>query len=79
MNSGLGARDHEGSEYDRLFYPFLFSGGTSNLESVLAEVQHSTVDKCLEVTALRRAILESSGDKIVEAGIAMAQAYSTKF
>ncbi len=43
--------DTEGSEYDRLFYPFLFEGGKANIEDVLAQVRHSTLEKCREVIA----------------------------
>ncbi len=68
--------DSEGSEYDRLFYPFLFEGGKASLEDVLAQVRHSTLVKCREVIELRRATLESSGTQIVAAGQAMAQAFA---
>jgi D-sedoheptulose 7-phosphate isomerase len=76
LNDNGGIPDREGSEYDRLFYPFLFEGGTSDADEVLAQVQHSTVDKCLEVIALRKATLERNGDTIVEAGAAMARAFA---
>lgn len=66
----------EGSEYDRLFYPFLFAGSESSAEDVLAQVRHSTLEKCREVIALRRATLEREGGKIVEAGAAMARAFA---
>lgn len=66
----------EGSEYDRLFYPFLFEGGKADLEDVLTQVRHSTLDKCHEVIALRRATLEHSIEQIVTAGQAMAQAFA---
>src|SRR3954470_17306678 len=66
----------EGSEYDRLFYPFLFTGGTSSAEDVLAQVRHSTLEKSREMIALRRATLEQCGDLIVAAGVAMAQAFA---
>ncbi len=66
----------EGSEYDRLFYPFLFEGGTSSVEEVLAQVRHSTLEKCHEVVAIRRATLLAYGDLIVEAGTAMAEAFA---
>src|SRR5437773_11063593 len=69
-------RDSEGSEYDRLFYPFLFEGGKASIEDVLAQVRHSTLEKCREVIALRRATLEHSGRQIVAAGQAMAQAFA---
>src|SRR5436309_14861237 len=67
--------DSEGSEYDRLFYPFLFEGGKANIEKVLAQVRHSTLEKCREVIELRRASLEHSRERIVEAGQAMARGF----
>lgn len=66
----------EGSEYDRLFYPFLFEGGKASIEEVLAQVRHSTLEKCREVIALRRATLASSGKQIIAAGQAMARAFA---
>lgn len=66
----------EGSEYDRLFYPFLFEGGKASIEDVLAQVRHSTLEKCHEIIALRRATLASAVEKIVEAGRVMANAFS---
>jgi D-sedoheptulose 7-phosphate isomerase len=66
----------EGSEYDRLFYPFLFAGGTASAEDVLEQVRHSTLEKCREVVALRRATFEQYGDRIVAAGVAMARAFA---
>ncbi|HLH60977.1 MAG TPA: SIS domain-containing protein [Ktedonobacteraceae bacterium] len=68
--------DQEGSEYDRLFYPFLFEGGKSSKEDVLAQVRHSTLEKCREVIGLRRATLEHAGERIVDAAKAMAQAFA---
>ena len=68
--------DTEGSEYDRLFYPFLFEGGKASIEDVLAQVRHSTLEKCHEVIALRRATLDHSGTLIVAAGEAMARAFA---
>ncbi|HET9494475.1 MAG TPA: SIS domain-containing protein, partial [Chloroflexia bacterium] len=76
MNDNCATPDREGTEYDRIFYPFLFEGGTSDADEVLAQVQHSTVEKCLEVIALRRATRERNGDPIVEAGAAMARAFA---
>jgi len=66
----------EGSEYDRLFYPFLFEGGKASLEDVLAQVRHSTLEKCREVIALRRKMFESSSEQIVAAGEVMARAFA---
>ncbi len=68
--------DSEGSEYDRLFYPFLFEGGKANIEDVLAQVRHSTMEKCHEIIALRRATFERGSTQIVAAGQAMAQAFA---
>jgi D-sedoheptulose 7-phosphate isomerase len=67
---------NEGSEYDRLFYPFLYAGGTTSAEEVLAQVRASTLEKCREVIALRRATLEQYGERIVAAGEAMARAFA---
>lgn len=69
-------QDAEGSEYDRLFYPFLFEGGTSSIEDVLTQVRFSTVEKCREVIALRHSTLEQSGEQIVAAGRTMARAFA---
>ena len=68
--------DSEGSDYDRLFYPYLFEGGKSSIEDVLAQVRHSTLEKCREVIALRRSTLESSREQIIAAGQAMARAFA---
>ena len=68
--------DPEGSEYDRLFYPYLFEGGKASAGEVLLQVQYSTLEKCREVIALRRATLEHSGQQIIDAGKAMAQAFA---
>ncbi|MHB8597716.1 MAG: D-sedoheptulose-7-phosphate isomerase [Ktedonobacteraceae bacterium] len=69
--------DMEGSEYDRLFYPFLFEGGQSSIEDVLSQVRYSTIEKCHEVIALRRTTLEITGEQIVAAGRAMAHAFAS--
>jgi D-sedoheptulose 7-phosphate isomerase len=66
----------QGSEYDRLFYPFLFAGGQVNAEEVLAQVRHSTLEKCHEVIALRRETLAAQHDLIVATGRAMAEAFA---
>src|SRR5947209_11349743 len=68
--------ESEGSEYDRLFYPFLFEGGKSSIEDVLVQVRHSTLEKCREVIALRRATLEQSGERIIAVGTAVARAFA---
>src|SRR5690348_15115625 len=72
----MSMSESEGSEYDRLFYPFLFEGGKSSIEDVLAQVRHSSLEKCREVIGLRRATLESSGPQIVAAAQVMARAFA---
>jgi D-sedoheptulose 7-phosphate isomerase len=67
----------EGSEYDRLFYPFLFAGGQVNADEVLAQVRHSTLEKCREIVALRQATLARHHDDIVATGKAMARAFAS--
>lgn len=66
----------EPSEYDQLFYPFLFADRTVSAEEVLAQVRYSTVEKCHEIMALRRITLEQSGRQIIAAAQAMAQAFA---
>jgi D-sedoheptulose 7-phosphate isomerase len=66
----------EGSEYDRLFYPYLFEGGKISIEEVLTQVRHSTLEKCREIIALRRAVLAATCEQIVAAGRAMAQHFA---
>lgn len=68
--------DTEGSEYDRLFYPYLFEGGKASIQEVLAQVQHSTLEKCREVIELRRVTLETFSEKILTAGRMMAHAFT---
>jgi D-sedoheptulose 7-phosphate isomerase len=66
----------DGSEYDRLFYPFLFAGGKASTQDVLAQVSHSTREKCREIIELRRITLESSQESIVNAARAMKDAFA---
>jgi D-sedoheptulose 7-phosphate isomerase len=68
--------EEQGSEYDRLFYPFLFEGGKASLEDVLLQVRHSTLEKCNEIIALRQATFASSQQQIVAAGRAMMNAFA---
>src|SRR5690242_15760518 len=66
----------EGSEYDRLFYPFLFEGGQVSADEVLAQVRQSTLQKCQETSALRKATLAQGREAIRAAGEAMARAFA---
>lgn len=65
-----------GSEYDRLFYPFLFDGGKASLEDVLGQVRHSIREKCREVSELRRTLLLSASETLIATAQALAQAFS---
>ncbi|HMQ29830.1 MAG TPA: SIS domain-containing protein [Chloroflexaceae bacterium] len=68
--------DDEGSAYDRLFYPYLFAGGSVSADEVLAQVRGSILAKCDEIAQLRRAVLEQSGARIVAVGSAVARAFA---
>lgn len=70
-------RDTAGSEYDKLFYPFLFEGGAASSEQVLAQVRHSTREKCREIMELRRSVLAGMAEQIVVAGQALARAFAS--
>jgi len=67
----------EGSEYERLLYPYLFEGDTTSAEDVLSQIHYSILEKCRETIALRRATLASSGEHIIAAARAMIQAFAT--
>lgn len=66
----------DGRDYDALFYPYLFAGGTASAQEVLAQVQQSTLEKCQETIALRRATLEQSGQQIIAAAQALIRAFA---
>ncbi|GAA3734898.1 D-sedoheptulose-7-phosphate isomerase [Salinactinospora qingdaonensis] len=53
-------------------YPFLNGGTGRDLDSVMAEVRRSTVDKAMEIVALRRDIGAECGDEVARCAIAMA-------
>jgi D-sedoheptulose 7-phosphate isomerase len=72
----MDSRQNQGSEYDRLFYPYLFEGGRASLTEVLAQVRHSTLEKGREVVALRRATLAASRDSLLAAAQALARAFA---
>ncbi|GER82712.1 MAG: SIS domain-containing protein [Thermogemmatispora sp.] len=77
MSADLETNDQaQGSEYDRLFYPYLFAGGKVSLEEVLSQVQHSTLEKCRDVIALRRATLATAREALLAAAQAMARAFA---
>lgn len=63
------------TDYDKLFYPFLFKGGEANLKEVLEQVRQSTMKKCQEIVTLRRLSLERDGEKYLQTAEAMARAF----
>lgn len=66
-------------DYGRALYPFLYEAPArvpGELDAVLAEVRRSTLQKCGDVVALRRALLEEYGDALVDAAEAMARAFA---
>jgi D-sedoheptulose 7-phosphate isomerase len=67
----------EGSEYDKLFYPYLFEGGRTSAQEVLAQVYSSTREKCRETIALRRATLALAEEQIIVAAKMMGQAFAS--
>lgn len=62
-------------DYSRELYPFLYGAQEVQLADVLAEVRVSTLQKCRDVVELRRQIVESQGEMLVEAATAMARAF----
>jgi D-sedoheptulose 7-phosphate isomerase len=56
-------------------YPFLYAG-ESDLESVLAEVRRSTVEKATEIVALRRSLAEEQGEALGACAAAMAARFA---
>jgi D-sedoheptulose 7-phosphate isomerase len=61
------------SEMQQL-YPFLYSG-SSDLETVLAEVRSSTVEKANEIVALRQSVLAADEQRLVACAAEMAEAF----
>jgi D-sedoheptulose 7-phosphate isomerase len=58
----------------RELYPFLYSGDT-DLESVLAEVRRSTVEKANEIVALRETVLAADAVRLTDCAERMAEAF----
>ncbi|MDQ3899065.1 MAG: SIS domain-containing protein, partial [Actinomycetota bacterium] len=66
-------------------YPFLYAhpkdvgqtnSGAGNLETVLAEVRRSTVEKVHEIVALRREVLAQESQRLAACASAMAEAFA---
>lgn len=58
----------------RDLYPFLYSG-TADLESVMADVRRSTVEKAEEIVALRQSVLALDGARLEACAARMAEAF----
>ena len=58
----------------RELYPFLYSGDT-DLESVMAEVRRSTVEKANEIVALREIVLAADAVRLTDCAERMAEAF----
>ena len=56
-------------------YPFLYAG-ESDLDSVLAEVRRSTVEKATEIVALRRRLAEEQGERLAACAAEMADRFT---
>jgi D-sedoheptulose 7-phosphate isomerase len=64
-----------GSEFDRLFYPYLFETDRSSAEQVHEQVRSSTISKSLDLVQLRQRVLAEVSPKIIATGLAMVQAF----
>jgi D-sedoheptulose 7-phosphate isomerase len=58
----------------RELYPFLYSGG-GDLDSVMAEVSSSTIEKAKEIVALRQTVLAAEGARLQACAEHMAAAF----
>jgi len=64
----------------RELYPFLYAGddnAAADLESVMAEVRRSTVEKANEIVALRETVLADDGARLAACAAEMAAAFRT--
>jgi len=57
-------------------YPFLYSGA-GDLDAVLADVRHSTVDKIHQIVALRREVLARDSTRLQACASAMAASFDS--
>ncbi|MEO7502801.1 MAG: SIS domain-containing protein [Gemmatimonadaceae bacterium] len=66
-------------DFNRELYPFLYADESSAGESwdaVLADARDSTLQKCADVMTLRRQLRDEFADQLVEASMAMAEAFA---
>lgn len=66
----------DAADFSRTFYPFL--GGNASLagDTVLADVRESTLQKCRDVVALRREVLDRHAEHLATAARAMARGFA---
>lgn len=64
------------SAYDDFFSPWHQTDGPTGAAEVLAQVRHSTQEKCRETIALRQLTLARAGQQIIAAAQAAAQAFA---
>src|SRR5579871_6097518 len=69
--------DDEPSEFDKMFYPYLFDGNYSSLNEILQQAHFSTLEKMRETVSLRRATQTRHSADIVAAGRAIAAAFTS--
>src|SRR5512147_70743 len=70
----MSAGDKQNS-FSQQFYPFLQGKEAGALDDVLASVKASTLQKCAEIVALRRLVLQREADNLVRCGEMLAQAF----
>ena len=67
--------DNDRAQGVESLYPFLYAG-QSNLEDVLEQVRRSTVEKAMEIVALRDEVLERDGERLVACAESMARSFA---
>jgi D-sedoheptulose 7-phosphate isomerase len=66
-------------DFGRELYPFLYDApprAEAGLDAVLAEVRVSTLQKCRDIVALRRQLIDEYAETLVDAAAAMAGAFA---
>ena len=66
----------KGKSFSQQFYPFLHDKEAGTLEDVLASVKASSLQKCAEIVALRRVVIQREADNLVRCGEMLAQAFA---
>src|SRR6476619_400057 len=66
----------KGKNFSQQFYPFLHAQEAGALDDVLASVKTSTLQKCAEIVALRRLVVQREADNLVCCGEMLARAFA---